>query len=238
MYEFRVKGTYHEEGRRRVSCNIKVGDKLIYKRHPENSHDNNAIGIYNDFSMLGWVPAEYAREIAPKIDRDKNQYVITAKHVIPAEGYCSIFVDMEESSLNNNVAQAKSMGKSICVCANCGMLLLNKTYYFQEEAFYCSLKCYEELNSFAQTKEGFLGEDTPAQDNPHLISSFRKSEMERGQKISVKQISERCEATLEKVLDILRTLYVDVNDENDLIPIQIAFLVCIKLGAKIKDLKL
>ena len=51
---------------------IRVGDKLLLKREPENRHDGNAIRVEWNGRRLGYVPRRENRALAAAMDRGER----------------------------------------------------------------------------------------------------------------------------------------------------------------------
>lgn len=47
---------------------LKPDTKLIFKRDYKNQYDKNAIGVYNNDILIGWIPKYLAEKLAPEID--------------------------------------------------------------------------------------------------------------------------------------------------------------------------
>jgi single-stranded-DNA-specific exonuclease len=56
------------EGRQDIVAGVDVGARLELRRHPDNPHDPNAIGVWLGALQLGFVKAAIAARIAPNID--------------------------------------------------------------------------------------------------------------------------------------------------------------------------
>ena len=50
---------------------VAPGSPLELRRHPENEHDPNAIGVHAGGAQVGWVPREVAAELAPELDEGR-----------------------------------------------------------------------------------------------------------------------------------------------------------------------
>lgn len=61
-----VAGTrFHQE----ALAKLRLSDSVFLKRQPDNEHDSNAIAVVGpDEAVLGYIPAVFAKEMAPLID--------------------------------------------------------------------------------------------------------------------------------------------------------------------------
>jgi hypothetical protein len=67
--DFVVVGIRFSEERRDACEQVDVGEAVTLEREPDNPHDANAILVFSsDDSELGYVPREYASEMAPLLD--------------------------------------------------------------------------------------------------------------------------------------------------------------------------
>ena len=70
---FMVAGVLHD-GRADIVDRLRTGQTVFLARDPSNPHDENAIEIrVEDGHQIGYVPREYAREMAPLLDAGHKQ---------------------------------------------------------------------------------------------------------------------------------------------------------------------
>lgn len=58
--------------RQKYVSRLKAGDALMVEREKDNPHDSNAIALYKDYNMLGYIKKEVAAQLAPIIDSGKS----------------------------------------------------------------------------------------------------------------------------------------------------------------------
>lgn len=56
----------------RALAEIAPGAELLLKRDPLNKHDRRAIEVWSRGTMLGFIAAEDNRELAQKLDHDRQ----------------------------------------------------------------------------------------------------------------------------------------------------------------------
>ena len=61
------------EGRQDIVAGLRVGERVELRRHPENPHDTNAIGVWYGALQLGFLKRPIAARIAPNVD-DGERY--------------------------------------------------------------------------------------------------------------------------------------------------------------------
>jgi helicase len=93
VYRFRVKGVTFDSQRVEAARAVKVGDRLILKREPENEYDSFAIQVLHGENQLGYVPRELAkyfsfqidimfREIECTVEKKKGNTIIVAARLL------------------------------------------------------------------------------------------------------------------------------------------------------------
>lgn len=84
--DFIVAGAGRSAERREACEGLQIGERVVLEREPDNRHDANAILILNAAAdELGYVPREYAAEMAPLLDAG-GWVEATVKKVIEARG--------------------------------------------------------------------------------------------------------------------------------------------------------
>lgn len=58
---------------------LQYGAVIDLVRDPNNAHDPNAVEVWHDQTMIGFVGANVAREIAQKIDADGCIHAVTGR---------------------------------------------------------------------------------------------------------------------------------------------------------------
>lgn len=81
-WEFSLSGCRYS-GRAAACKETQPGERLTLVREPDNKHDPNAIRVEHQKSMLGYIPREWARSLAPALDAG-------ARHVCEAVSNTSI----------------------------------------------------------------------------------------------------------------------------------------------------
>lgn len=66
-WEFSLSGCRYS-GRATACKETQPGEHLTLVREPDNKHDPNAIHVEHQKSMLGYIPREWARNLAPALD--------------------------------------------------------------------------------------------------------------------------------------------------------------------------
>ena len=82
-----IAGTsYH--GYDGVAAALRIGERLVLRREPENPHDPNAIEILTEAGVkLGYVPRVAAMDLAPRLDAGKWIAAEIASFLpVPAKG--------------------------------------------------------------------------------------------------------------------------------------------------------
>jgi len=75
-FTFGVVGIGYENREENVKY-VKEGDAVILRREPNNPHDNNAIRVLaRNGKDLGYVPREFAEQIAPKMKNEIKAVII------------------------------------------------------------------------------------------------------------------------------------------------------------------
>lgn len=74
QFTFIIKGIFYKEERKIGSLLVDIGDKLSYKREPQNKYDPFAIALYYKTTMLGYVPRNYAKLISTEVDLNGTNY--------------------------------------------------------------------------------------------------------------------------------------------------------------------
>jgi hypothetical protein len=96
-YQFKIKGIYFDEQRKKISREVIVGNKLNYKRDIKNEYDPFAIGIYFKNHMIGYVPREISKLISTEIDLNGKEYQVEAVKVEAKKELSEIEVKMAEA---------------------------------------------------------------------------------------------------------------------------------------------
>jgi len=96
--QYRVVGTQfpNEDGTSRQN-NLSVvtkKSKIILKREPENEYDTNAVAVYADGKMVGYIGSYYAGLLAPKMDRGEK-FIASVEQVgkMKDKYYLHIFIN-------------------------------------------------------------------------------------------------------------------------------------------------
>lgn len=58
---------------------LQYGIVVNLVRDPNNAHDPNAVEVWHDQTMIGFVAAGVAQEIAQKIDTDGHAHAVTGR---------------------------------------------------------------------------------------------------------------------------------------------------------------
>ena len=87
-----VRGITYEAEKKLTSRMLKENETLELKRDYENPHDSYAIKIYWNQRELGYVPSEYARRLAIRMDLFQDEYYGLVIKKRRAGDYFSVYV--------------------------------------------------------------------------------------------------------------------------------------------------
>jgi len=74
------------------------GQQLVFVRVPEHRFEPNAIGIYHDSHLIGWVDAATASELAPIMDSGKQLIAISLGDIRWLAGEHQVLTNLWKSS--------------------------------------------------------------------------------------------------------------------------------------------
>ena len=98
--DFYIRGTSYVEEWKNTSLLVEVNDILGYERDEDNKNDPFAIKISKDENDLGFVPREYAKNIAVEIDLSETKYEISVLDTNILDNRKSILVRMNRIAIN------------------------------------------------------------------------------------------------------------------------------------------
>lgn len=75
------------EGRQNIIANLLPQTKIYMEQDYHNSYDKNAIGVFiAEGIQIGWIPANLAKELAPKMD-DGSEYTAKIRQILGGNEY-------------------------------------------------------------------------------------------------------------------------------------------------------
>ncbi|MFW2488214.1 DEAD/DEAH box helicase [Clostridium chromiireducens] len=93
--KFNIRDINTTEDSRRISKNIKVGDKITYYRDYENSYNPYSIRFYYNDQMIGTLPSEFSMYIATEIDLNNSEYIVNINEIEECNEYNNINIIMK-----------------------------------------------------------------------------------------------------------------------------------------------
>lgn len=81
VYSSAIVGLKYQSGRAANAARLSVGQKVDLRREPENEHDPDAVAVYANGNMLGYIPARHAYWAAGILDRNGHVRAYVARIV-------------------------------------------------------------------------------------------------------------------------------------------------------------
>ena len=98
-----VKGIPYEEGRKRLSIKIDIGDTLTLERDFENPYDIYAIKLMFENTQLGFIPRNIAKILAIEMDLNGRKYQAKIIDKSEMKDFYLITVEISESEHSNTL---------------------------------------------------------------------------------------------------------------------------------------
>lgn len=95
---FKIAGVHIENRKENLIFNISEGESLILKREPNNIYDENAIAIFHEKNLIGYVPRTDIGEISEII---KFKHIAKISDIVYKNDYLDVFVNLYASDEEN-----------------------------------------------------------------------------------------------------------------------------------------
>lgn len=97
----KIVGVTHDNRQKYVS-RLEPGDVLMVDREKDNRYDSNAIALYKDYNMLGYIKKEVAAQLAPIIDSGKSVSVTVSTVTGGGDYICGANIEIVISSKDDD----------------------------------------------------------------------------------------------------------------------------------------